>query len=515
MTAEGQVAGTLAYMAPELLRGKKADASSDIWALGVVLYEMAAGSRPFAGVTGFEQSGAILHEPPVALPARVPAALQQIIRRCLAKDPHERYREANEVRSALEIAQVGAPASAPAPASASTVSVPAPAVTATPTSLIRRLLKSCRSRRLAWIGGVTLAIIVLANLQTPLFLSTAVRNARGYSLLGEGRTVDAIREFKANVDTAPRDANAYDSLGEAYLVMGAPESALASYERALAISPTFSPSRIGRAWACGMLGRFDQAIAGDPPDAFVKALLLSRVGRYDEADAVLADEGKDASALLLASMLAIERGEYADALKNVQSAEEAVADARDESRRVSLVLADLFGGTAAARSGDLTAARARLAAQGRRYKASDPTEKWWHQALAGEIALADADPKAALDAYAAGEPSTTRWNNLRDTSTMIFASSLSIRDESARAQAAGGDLDGAIQTYRRLLTPGSEQKRAAMYEPRYVLDMARLLTRTGQKAEAKQEYQRFLEFWKKADPGLPEVAEARRVISSL
>jgi tetratricopeptide (TPR) repeat protein len=219
--------------------------------------------------------------------------------------------------------------------------------------------------------------------------------------------------------------------------------------------------------------------------------------------------------LLLASMLAIERGEYADALKNVQSAEEAVADARDESRRVSLVLADLFGGTAAARSGDLTAARARLAAQGRRYKASDPTEKWWHQALAGEIALADADPKAALDAYAAGEPSTTRWNNLRDTSTMIFASSLSIRDESARAQAAGGDLDGAIQTYRRLLTPGSEQKRAAMYEPRYVLDMARLLTRTGQKAEAKQEYQRFLEFWKKADPGLPEVAEARRVISSL
>ena len=269
---------------------------------------------------------------------------------------------------------------------------------------------------------------MLLNLKMPAPVSTAVRNARGYSLLEDGHPEDAIREFAQNVKAAPGDANSYDSLGEAYLVMGAPDTAIELYERALTIEPTYSTSRTGRAWAWGMLGRFDQAIADDPPDPFVKALLLSRVGRYEETEEVLKDEGREASALLLASTLATERGQYADAQKNVQSAEEVVADLRDENRRVYLVLADLLGGTAEARSGNLKGAQARLASQAKRYKATDPTEKWWHQALAGEIALAAADPQAALDAYAAGEPSRKMWPNLRDTSMVIFANSLSVRD---------------------------------------------------------------------------------------
>jgi tetratricopeptide (TPR) repeat protein len=98
---------------------------------------------------------------------------------------------------------------------------------------------------------------------------------------------------------------------------------------------------------------------------------------------------------------------------------------------------------------------------------------------------------------------------------VIFANSLSVRDLPARAQAARGDLHGAIQTYRRLLTAGPDQKFAAVYEPRYVLEMARLLNRAGDNGAAKQEYQRFLDFWKNADPGLPEVAEARKIVASL
>jgi len=107
LTEAGAMVGTLAYMAPEQLRGKPADARSDVWGLGVVLYEMAAGKRPFSGETGFEVSSAILNQTPKALPAGVPPALVGIIERCLAKEPAQRYQRAGEVRSALEAMLTG------------------------------------------------------------------------------------------------------------------------------------------------------------------------------------------------------------------------------------------------------------------------------------------------------------------------------------------------------------------------------------------------------------------------
>jgi len=102
LTDHGVLAGTLSHMAPEVLLGAESGVRSDIWALGVLLYELATGELPFTGRTSYETSATILSDPPHTMAARVPLALRLVIERCLAKDPTSRYQHAAEVRDALE-----------------------------------------------------------------------------------------------------------------------------------------------------------------------------------------------------------------------------------------------------------------------------------------------------------------------------------------------------------------------------------------------------------------------------
>jgi photosystem II stability/assembly factor-like uncharacterized protein len=112
LDSPGSVSGTLSYMAPEVLRGEPGDARSDLWALGVVLYEAAAGQLPFRGKTAFETSSAILQGIPPPLPSRLPPSLWAIVQRCLAKEPAQRYQGAGEVKAALEAVESAAIAGA-------------------------------------------------------------------------------------------------------------------------------------------------------------------------------------------------------------------------------------------------------------------------------------------------------------------------------------------------------------------------------------------------------------------
>ncbi len=113
LTAEGTIVGTFQYMSPEQLEGGEADARSDIWALGCVLYEMATGRRAFEGKSQASLIGAIMNAAPRPLgllAPLAPPALERLVTRCLARDPDERWQSARDL--GLELASVAADSAA-------------------------------------------------------------------------------------------------------------------------------------------------------------------------------------------------------------------------------------------------------------------------------------------------------------------------------------------------------------------------------------------------------------------
>jgi tetratricopeptide (TPR) repeat protein/predicted Ser/Thr protein kinase len=494
LTDEGMIAGTLPYMAPELLRGERGDQRTDIWALGVLLYEMVAGRRPFTGATGFEVSAGILREEPPALPSSVPAAMRAIIQRCLEKNPGKRYQDAADVHLALEEMK-GVMTFGPV---------------GIPPALQRVRWKPLLFAFVLVVAGIA-AWGIWFGLRSPI-----VSNVYGYSLLQEGQLQEALEQFQAAVTESPGEANPWDSLGEGYLANGMPEKALEAYSRALAIAPTFDHSIVGRGLALAALGRYDEALDRSLPDFRAQAYVLSRVGRYREAAEVLDsgmagddDEEVGATVLLMSAWMLIEQKQFAGALEKVRAAEKILADRTNHSL---LMLADLMGGMAEIRAGRIGNATTRLAAQKARYVSPVPVESNWIAALEGEIALAQGRYNEAVENFKAAQQPV--WLILMRDASTVFATNLPTRDGLARVEIARGNRSAAIEEYRRQTNVGAGHGSSPVLEPRHVLQLARLLDENGDKAGARVEYQRFLTLWANADAVLPELTEAKQALGS-
>ena len=127
LTAEGTLVGTFQYMAPEQLEGKEADARSDLWALGCVLYELATGARAFEGESQASLIAAIMTGQPRPfsdLQPMAPPDLERVIRQCLVKNPEVRLQSARDLAFLLELVTIRDPRAAAPPAPASTARAP-------------------------------------------------------------------------------------------------------------------------------------------------------------------------------------------------------------------------------------------------------------------------------------------------------------------------------------------------------------------------------------------------------
>ena len=121
MTQAGMILGTAAYMAPEQAKGKPVDKRADVWAFGVVLYEMLTGQRLFKGDDVSEVLASVLTRQPdwTALPADTPTLVRRLLRRCLEKDRRRRLADMADARLDVDDALSGSDVDAPAAVSSS------------------------------------------------------------------------------------------------------------------------------------------------------------------------------------------------------------------------------------------------------------------------------------------------------------------------------------------------------------------------------------------------------------
>jgi len=369
-----------------------------------------------------------------------------------------------------------------------------------------------------------------------------LRFALAYELLWSGRFAEGLRELEAYARLLPEEPNPHDSFGDAYRLMGRPEEAIAKYTDALDVDDTFWPSYRGRAWAYAVLGRYDDALADVLAvqdilartdlveyyrSLFIQGFLLTRMGRFHEAEFITSEVPRSADdagmawapswAWQLSSLIALDRSDFP---KAIDSATRVLKAVEGQATRRGF-FAHLVAGIAEARSGRFVAAEEHRDAAGTLFDDWSRFEPWiyryvvWlYRSLEGEIALAAGDLARAEAAFAAGLSRGKMWFGLKRPSDFFVHNSPS-RDWRARIHMARGDATGAIAEYRRLLAPSADHIFIGVLEPRYVLELARLLDQVGDQAAARDEYQRFLELWKDADPDLPELAEARTRLAQL
>src|SRR5271167_4946273 len=204
LTVQGTILGTVQYMSPEQLEGKEADARSDIFALGAVLFEMASGRRAFAGETMASTITAILASDPQPISSiqpMVPPALDRIVHTCLAKAPEDRFQSVHDLKLELSwLAEGGSQTSAPA----------------------NRAVRRKRREWMGWVAALLLLLLgsigYLAYLEHGRAPTIAVRSSieapekQAFSFTGDGGGPPAISPDGTQVVYA-----AVDSVGKQHL----------------------------------------------------------------------------------------------------------------------------------------------------------------------------------------------------------------------------------------------------------------------------------------------------------
>ena len=371
-----------------------------------------------------------------------------------------------------------------------------------------------------------------------------ILNQLGFMYIATGDLGKAEESLKKAVSIAPEDANPLDSLGQLYLLTGRLDEAIEQYKAALRIKPDFGSDDI-IAYIYGVKGDYaeamswlDQFILAAPSKHWQslgywwKAIFNYVLGKREQAATEAAraeaawesigDKYGTALAKLIQAHFCLERGEFDVAVRQFSEYQKDAVEALPQTKSLNPIESGLWLGLVEWKKGQTKQANQRLE-EIRSLFAQFPGDQSGlylqleknYQVLQAEIWLSEGRAAEAISSlekqfalhipiFNPNYPLVFTWYNFPLEQDVL-----------ARAYQKIGSLEKAIEEYKKLVTFDPASKDRRIHNPVYHYRLATLYEQKGSNAEAKKEYARFLELWKDADPGIPELEDAKKRLAQL
>jgi tetratricopeptide (TPR) repeat protein len=367
-------------------------------------------------------------------------------------------------------------------------------------------------------------------------------NSLGLYYRYQGDFEKALELTKKYASVSPDQANPIDNLANLYFREGRIDEAIAKFKEALRVRPDFVWSTMALHYISALkqdyseAGRMlDQLIAGmqeGPGGAFFgrlpKGFIWAWLGNMEKASAEfemitqvadrLGNEEMKSMVDEIKAWAYYDRGELELSRNFFNKSETFYADYSDYAQAMPVgtpygASVSFHNGLLDLKQGRIDSAESRLAEMRSLLPRTKIEKDYNYNFLRGEILLAEGKTQAAISLLEKAPPKILI--SLSYGPYMVFYNLPFLKDTLARAYEQSGKIDKAIAEYERLSTFGSKSKEPFLIHPKYYYRLAELYEKKGMKTKARENFERFLDLWKDADPGLPEVEDARKRLAGL